>query len=82
MGYSDEPLSEHSLTGTRNRPHYQETQQGPGRVGREVRRHGCVTTVGADKQVWSSVHKFRRTTKPTHLSQQMSEQVTNITPVP
>ena len=44
MGYSDEPLSEHSLTGTRNRPLNQETQEGQGRVGREAQRHECVTT--------------------------------------
>ena len=43
MGYSDEPLSEHSLTGTRNRPLNHETQEGQGRVGREARRHECVT---------------------------------------
>ena len=44
MGYSDKPLSEHSLTGTRIRPLIKKTQQeGQGRVGREAQRHRCVT---------------------------------------
>ena len=39
MGYSDRPLSEHSLTGTRIRPQLHETHKGQGRVGSEAQRH-------------------------------------------
>ena len=71
MGYSDKPLSEHSLTGTRIRP-----QENTTRGTREGGKRGAATSVcdkntDADK---CAVHKFRRPTKATH----MSQQVTNI----
>ena len=49
MGYSDKPLSEHTLTGTRIRPQLHETHKGQGRVGSEAQQqHVCENSV-ADK---------------------------------
>ena len=68
MGYSDEPLSEHSLTGTRIRPLIKKNTT---RGTREGGKRGAATSVcdkntDADK---CAVHKFRRPTKSyTHVT--------------
>ena len=68
MGYSDKPLSEHSLTGTRIRPQQHETHKGQGRVGSEAQQQHVCENSDADKCTDSpfsdgtqQVHKFEPT---------------------